>query len=323
MRRTTRLAFLVGFGMQATACTADGIGSAGGELAIDSGYVTMEDSIRLFYRTVGSGTNIVVIPVGLYLEDALLPLAAPDRRLVFYDPRARGRSDAGDRSAITLDRQIADLDALRRGLGIDSMTLIGWSGLGMETAVYTMRHPERVVRLVQVSPVAARDQPYNAQAYRTRTARTDTAALAAVRARRQSGDLANDAMGYCRALRRVTLPAGMADTAHARSIPDVCRYPNEFPDSLALVFAPLLRSFQNYDWRDEIARVVLPRLIVHGARDAFPIEGSREWIPEGSNARLLVIDGAGHYPFVERPDVFFPAVDAFLRGEWPPEASPP
>jgi pimeloyl-ACP methyl ester carboxylesterase len=35
---------------------------------------------------------------------------------------------------------------------------------------------------------------------------------------------------------------------------------------------------------------------------------------------LIVLEDAGHFPFIERPDVFFPAVDAFLDGEWPPEA---
>jgi hypothetical protein len=35
---------------------------------------------------------------------------------------------------------------------------------------------------------------------------------------------------------------------------------------------------------------------------------------------LLVIEQSGHFPFVERPDVFFPAATAFLKGEWPPAA---
>jgi pimeloyl-ACP methyl ester carboxylesterase len=30
-----------------------------------------------------------------------------------------------------------------------------------------------------------------------------------------------------------------------------------------------------------------------------------------------VIDDAGHFPFLERPDVFFQAVETFLRGSWP------
>ena len=32
------------------------------------------------------------------------------------------------------------------------------------------------------------------------------------------------------------------------------------------------------------------------------------------NARLLLIEGAGHIPQVEQPEVFFAAVEAFLKG---------
>lgn len=307
---------------QYVACTSAEREQAAG-WPIDSGYVATDDGVRLFYRTVGDGPLNIVIPVALYLEDALTPLAQDDRRLVFYDLRARGRSDAGDRSLVTLDRQIADLEAVRRGLGIDSMVLIGWSGLGMEMAVYTMRHPERVMRLVQVAPVAARDEPYNMRAYETRAQRIDTTAINALLASRDDGAYADDPAGFCRALSTLTQPASFADTATMRAVPDVCRFPNEYPDSLNLLFEALLGSFEGYDWRDSISRLAVPRLVIHGAQDAFPLEGSREWVPPGSNARLLVIDRAGHFPFLERPAMFFAAVEAFLQGQWLEGVTPP
>lgn len=285
----------------------------------DTGYVDAGNGIRLFYRTVGTGPLNIVIPLELFLEQALRPLARPGRRLVFYDPRGRGRSDAGDRSRVTLDTQVADLEALRQALGIDSMVLIGWSGLGMELAVYTIRYPTRVMRLVQVSPVAARDQPHNPAAYRTRSERIDTSAVRALMLRHEKGEFAGDPAGYCRALGALTRPAGLADPSRAGDLPDTCRFPNEYPDSLAPLFQSLLGSFAGYDWRDEIAGLTVPRLVIHGAQDAFPVEGSREWVPPGSNARLMVISNAGHFPFLERPDLFFSAVEAFLEGRWPPE----
>lgn len=307
----------------AAACAGEPAQESQTAFTTDSGYVDAGDSVRLFYKTVGTGATDVVIPVGLYLEDLLAPLAAADRRLVFYDPRARGRSEAGDRSRITLDRQIADLEAIRHGLGIDRMILLGWSGLGMETAVYAMRHPDRVTRLVQVAPVAARDEPHNLAAYRARAARTDTAALARVRERRQDGDLAADDAGYCRAVRDVTAAAILTDPSLRESMPDVCRYPNEYPDSLNLLFNSLLGSFQGYDWRSAVADLPVTRLVIHGRQDAFPLEGSREWVPPGSPSRLLVLDDAGHLPFLEQPEAFFAAVDAFMRGEWPAGAAEP
>ena len=47
--------------------------------------------------------------------------------------------------------------------------------------------------------------------------------------------------------------------------------------------------------------------------DIVPLEGSEAYERLIPDARLLHLPGVGHYPHLERPDVFFPAVDAFLR----------
>ncbi|NIR42914.1 MAG: hypothetical protein GWN51_02190, partial [Gemmatimonadetes bacterium] len=36
-----------------------------------------------------------------------------------------------------------------------------------------------------------------------------------------------------------------------------------------------------------------------------------------ANARLLVLDGVGHWPHYEDPDACLTAIDTFLSGEWP------
>jgi pimeloyl-ACP methyl ester carboxylesterase len=60
---------------------------------------------------------------------------------------------------------------------------------------------------------------------------------------------------------------------------------------------------------------------VQGDHDASPLEGLREWLAI-RESRLLVIPGSGHYPFVENPGAFRPAVEAFLSGGWPEGAEP-
>lgn len=120
---------------------------------------------------------------------------------------------------------------------------------------------------------------------------------------------------------RLTLPSNFADTALAARVPDVCRWENEWPVHLWPYFRTLVGSFGDYDWLDEIGALAVPRLVVHGREDGIPLDGARAWAAGFPNARLLVLSRAGHFPFIERPDVFFPAVDRFLAGEWPPEAT--
>lgn len=284
------------------------------------GYVEASDGTRLYYRQMGEGLRAVVVPVGFYLEDALAPLASDGRRLIFYDPRGRGRSDAVDTTRVSLDRQVSDLEDLRRSLGIERMALIGWSGLGMEMVVYALRHPDRVTRIVQVAPVPPRNTPYNERAYAERERRIDPEAERAFRAREEAGEFEGDPAAECRAEQAVTLPVNFADPSNASKVPDVCVYPNERSDNLGPLFRALLGSFGDYDWRNELHGLHVPRLVLHGAADAFPVEGSQEWVRGYPEARLMVVPGAGHFVFLERPDVFFPAVRSFLGGDWPEDA---
>ena len=290
------------------------------ESSAREGRVTTDDGVALYYRTVGEGPQTVVVPMAVYLEDLLAPLVRPGRRVVFYDPRHRGRSARGDLARVSLDRQIEDLEQLRAALGIERMALIGWSGLGMEMAVYAIRHPGRVTRLVQVGAVPPAARLLRAAGGDRRAERTDRTALAGLDRRFDAGEFAGNPAGFCQARNRLTMPSNFADTALAAGVPDVCRWENEWPVNLWPYFEALLGSFGDYDWRDELAALSIPRLVIHGREDGIPLAGARAWVEGLPSARLLVLSPAGHFPFIERPEAFFPAVDRFLAGEWPPGA---
>lgn len=286
---------------------------------VREGFVTTEDGVRLYYRVVGDGEPTVIAPVALFHADRLDPIAR-GRRLVLYDPRGRGRSDAVDTSEVSLEYQLRDLDAVREAVGAERVALIGWSGLGMELFVYAWRHPDRVTRLVQLAPVPPRQTPYMEQMVENRRARIDADALRDLRARRDAGEFEDDPAGLCRAQNRITGVANFADTAQFAATPDVCAFANEWPQNLGPYFQALLGSFGNFDWRSHLDSLTVPRLVIHGADDPIPLEGSREWVAGQPNARWIVVEGAGHWPHYEQPDVVLPAIDAFLSGRWPAEA---
>lgn len=293
---------------------------ARGDAVARSGFAVADDGTHLFYRVVGDGPQAVLVPVGCYLEPLLARLATPARRLVFYDPRGRCRSDAVAPAQVSLDHQIGDVEAIRRTLGLETMAIVGWSGPGMEMAVYAMRHPDRVTRLVQVDPVPPRQTPWAEQGYATRTGRLDHDAVQRLRERVDAGDFAEDPATHCRTQNDIILPALLANPSRVGQIPDVCQYENEWPENTGPLFAALLASFGDYDWRGRLPSLTMPRLVIHGDEEAFPLEGSREWVRGAPNARLLIIPGARHFVFLDRPDLFFPAVDRFLDGGWPEAA---
>lgn len=281
-------------------------------LEIREAYAVTPDSVRLYYRVAGQGPATVIAPFALY-HGAALDSLARGRRIVTYDPRGRGRSDSVGPERVSLDHLLLDLETVRQAVGAERVALIGWSGGGMELFVYTLRNPERVTRLVQLAPVAPRFEPYGPMMMEDRARRTDSAALARLEARVAAGEFAGDPAAHCRAEREVSGPALFADPAMARLAPDVCVHPNEAPARLAVYFGALFRSIAGFDWRDSLPRVTVPRLVIHGERDNIPLEGNREWVEGQPRARLLVIEGAGHWPHYERPAETLAAIDAFLR----------
>lgn len=283
------------------------------------GRVAMDDGVHLSYRVYGAGPNTIIVPMAIYLEDALAPLAGPTRRLVFYDPRHRGRSERGSLDAVSLDRQLRDLDRLRRHLGADSVALIGWSGLGMEMAAYAIRYPGRVTRLVQVSPVPPAASIMR-EAGDRRGERTDTAAVRALDASHDRGEFKDDPARFCRERNELTLPGSLHRMELKDQVPDVCGFENEWPDALWPYFGRLLASFGDYDWRPALRTLAIPRLVLHGTEDGIPLSGAEAWAAY-PDARLIVLDSASHFPFIERREAFLAALNEFLAGRWPSSAT--
>jgi pimeloyl-ACP methyl ester carboxylesterase len=207
------------------------------------------------------------------------------------------------------------VEAIRRTVGADKAALIGWSGMGMELVAYALRHPDRVSRIVQLAPVAPRWEPYGDSLMASRRSRTDGRAFADLQAR--AGEYRDRPAEYCRELARITNVASFGDTTVASQAPDVCMWRTEWPDRIGPYFGALLASMGSWDWRPRLASLAVPRLVIHGALDNTPLVGNCEWVVGHANARIVVIEGAGHWPQFERPRETVAAISDFLDGRWP------
>jgi len=287
------------------------------------GLISTDNGLRLHYHVLGDGPETVVIPLACQLLEDMWPLAR-GRRLIAYDPRGRGQSDRDpDPRNIWADYEVRDLETVRRHFGLEQMAVVGWSYLGGVVALYAAQYPLRVSRLVLMCPLSPRSPaPYDDldAARRKEEARIDPEAAAELREMMKSGRHIEEAEWFCREFLRVIVPRQMGrPEALARMRSDPCAYPNEWWHSLhqhhEIHAPPDTRS--NYDWRGQMGRVTAPTLVVHGLEDLIPLASSREWVDVLPQARLLAIDGAGHYPHLEAPEAFFPPAEDFLGGGWP------
>ena len=284
----------------------------------ETGMVPVEPGVDLYYRKIGSGPEtLVVILVAESLVDDLAPLAE-GRTLLFYNPRGRGKSSRIDAARVSFENDLRDLEAVRRHFKLEKMSLLGWSHYGMMTARYAMRHPERVSRLIQLTPAAPRSDPYLEQGRAEQRSRVDGEAWGELQKKRESGAFKDDPAAECRAHRKVTLPASVGDRAAAeRILLDDCDLPNEQLANQGVWWKALFESVGTYDLRSELRGLKVPRLVVAGDKDFIPMASSREWVEGMPEARLLVLRGVGHFPQVEAREALIAALKAFLDGGWP------
>ncbi len=124
------------------------------------------DQGELAYRSCGKGPVTVILPGGpgldaAYMLDVALDVAATGRRAILLEQRGTGASRAarGDGSRLTVAGSIADVEALRRTLGSDRITLIGHSFGGGIAQVYAATHPGHVARLILLNSVGPDMKP--------------------------------------------------------------------------------------------------------------------------------------------------------------------
>ncbi len=277
------------------------------------------DGVRLRYVVHGTGRDTVIVPLASWMERSLQALSI-DRTVVFYDPRGRGGSTSpADSQRYGWIRDVADIEALRKHLRLSRFALVGSAYYGAVIALYAAQYPDRVTRSVMIGPL----RPVAATKYTHRLTarqRPDTFALAALASMRRAGAEANDPAAFCRMdLFARVMPAIMGDPdLGARLKDDPCAFASEWPSRSAIFWRYTSAANGQWNWRSQAMHARVPTLIVHGEVDPIsPIGAGREWARRLPDAKLLVIAGAGHAPWLDGVPIFFEVIDVFLRGTWP------
>lgn len=291
------------------------------------GFVTTHDGVRLWYRKIGAGAPSLLVPNATYLMDDFAALAE-GRTVVFYDLRARGRSQAIDDPELLrggIENDVADLETVRRHFGADRVSVLGHSYLGLAAALWASEHPDRLDRLVQIGPLG----PFPGKEYPPELRARDPEPVPSpevveeLQHRRAAREWESDPEEYCRFWWSVIARMMVSEERLVDRVVTPCDLPNEAPQRFEALFGEhVAPSFQRLDLTPERWRAVRrPVLVVHGTRDRnAPYGGGVDWASLWPEARLLTVEGAAHLPWIEEPDVV-PAINRFLSGEWPEDAS--
>jgi proline iminopeptidase len=117
--------------------------------------VTADDGTRLAVHLHGVGVPLLCLPGGPMLDSAYLRDLgglAEHRAFARLDLRGTGGSEApADPASYRCDRQVADVEAVRRHLGLERVDLMGHSAGANLAYRYAEQHPDRVGRLLLVT----------------------------------------------------------------------------------------------------------------------------------------------------------------------------
>ncbi len=287
---------------------------------IREGFINTEDGVRLYYQKIGEGPEIIIIPAGMYLADAFKQIATRHSTILFYDQRGRGRSDAiNEKSKLGIEYEISDLESVRQYFGYKQVSLIGWSYSGAVVALYTIEYPNNVKRVIQIGSIPPRKNPYWNQFKTLLSSRRDSSDLKMLsdiyKRFQESGNHEIYIQEYYKITHKAQKYNNNTDEWFRK---DFYTLENERPDNVWNFILPtIITSFGDWDFREKLSKLKIPVLTIHGDYDAIPLDSAHEWSQLFLNGRFLNIHNAGHFPWLEQPEIFFPAVNQFLNGEWP------
>ncbi|MFF4099523.1 alpha/beta fold hydrolase [Streptomyces sp. NPDC001903] len=279
------------------------------------------DGTTLAYRVLGGdGPPLVCLPGGpmrdsVYLGE--LGGLGAHRQLIMLDLRGTGRSEApADTGSYRCDRQVEDVEALRAHLGLGRIDLLAHSAGANLAALYAGRHPERVGKLLLLTPSVMavgititgesrletarlrRGEPWYPAAY---------AALEAVVAGRGTADSRQAIAPF--------LHGRWDDAARAY---DAADEPQKNAEATAAYAGE--GAFDPDTTRKALAGLDAPVLVLAGECDvSLPRPAAVAYAALFPHARLLVQPGAGHAPWLDDPERFTGATAAFLADTGAPD----
>jgi proline-specific peptidase len=282
---------------------------------VQEGFVDVPGGRVWFQRIGEGGIPLLCLHGGPgFTHNYLEPLAdlASDREVVFYDQLGCGRSDRPDDSSLwTVERSMAEVDAVRRALELERFHLFGNSWGGMLSTRYTLEYPAKPLSLLLSG--TPDDMP--------RYIREVPRLLTALPRRDQDIIRRHEDAGW------MSCPEYVAviETLYKRHL---CRL-DPWPDGMERAFAELGTDvyvamcgpsefnitgiLKDWDLRARLPEITIPVLVLAGRHDELSPEAQADMAGRFPDAQFVLLEEGSHCAFWDDRQAFMRAAADFLR----------
>jgi len=242
------------------------------------------NGVTLYHRAAGrpGGRPLVLVNslgTDARIWDGVIERLAQRYHVVSYDKRGHGLSEAPP-GPYTLDDHVADLAALADHLELEKFALAGVSVGGLIAQGFAIAHPERLAALVLCDTAA-----------KVGTAELWNARIEAVTGRGIAS------------ISEAILERWFTRAFREQRPVELAGWRNMLERSPVGGYAGTCAALRDADLRAQVGQIRLKTLAVVGEEDgSTPPELVRETVGMLPNARLEIIEGAGHLPMIEQPE---------------------
>jgi proline iminopeptidase len=295
---------------------------------VQDGFVD-NHGVLIFYEAVGHGAPLVIVHGGPgashdYFLPYLLPLMRTNR-VIFIDERGSGKSSkVDDPKQYTIANMVEDLEAVRQGLGLGKINLLGHSFGGALVQAYAFKYQKNVSHLILGSTFSSTRELNEALTRmkaemnpqdRERVAALEGAGLF------EKGE-AWEHGRYPEEYARLAWGKGYFQYVY-QNRPD----PNYDPligntTTAWDVYREMWGSdgefvvsgnLKEVEYVDRLSEIKVPTLVIVGDHDVCDAKMSKEMHEKIAGSRLIILPNSGHMTFVDQTTQFLTAVRDFVQ----------
>ena len=267
--------------------------------------------ISLNVKVMGKGYPLVLMHGGpgadLYTLMAFKP-CADQFTLVFFDHRCNGRSSGADVTSMMMENLTADADALRQALGFEKWAVLGHSFGGYVAMEYALRYPQNLSHLLLVD-TGGENRWAQEKAPEELAKRGFSPQMVDLTRRYFNGQIEPNEM----------FPSLMKLSKAYNPYTKLSQLPQMLIWGLQTKLQPETFVYsenhflKGWTVMDRLGEIKVPTLVMAGREDfIYPPEHQKELAEGIPNARLVLIDRAGHNPHDEQPAKAIKTVREFL-----------